>query len=57
MLSFALALLAAQAAPQDPLAVTPRVVSAAELRGRGFDASWEFPRHRSDGTPYPGVGV
>ena len=23
---------------QDPLAVTPRVVSAVELRGRGFDA-------------------
>jgi len=38
----------------DPKAVTPRVVSEAELRGLGFAAEWEFPRHRADGTPFPG---
>lgn len=48
-------LLAVAAVPQAAEAVEPRVVSEAELRGRGFDAAWEFPRQRADGSNYPGV--
>jgi hypothetical protein len=43
-----------QARPGDPL-VAPRDVSVAELRDRGFQANWEFPRYRANGTAYPGV--
>lgn len=38
----------------DPKAVQPRIVSEAELRGRGFAKEWEFPRFKADGKPYPG---
>jgi len=55
MLFALLAVAAAPAPPQDSALVTPRVVSEAELRGRGFDTAWEFPRHRPNGTAYPGV--
>ena len=55
MLSVLLSLSALATPPQEPQVITPRVVQEAELRGRGFDRAWEFPRHRVNGTPYPGV--
>ena len=55
MLSLLLSISALAPPIQEPQTVTPRVVKEAELRGRGFDAAWEFPRHRANGTSYPGV--
>jgi hypothetical protein len=42
-------------AGQGDLLVPPRDVTVAELRDRGFEAQWEFPRFRANGTAYPGV--
>lgn len=55
MLSLVLSISALAHPIQELQTITPRVVKMEELRDRGFDPAWEFPRHRANGTPYPGV--
>lgn len=43
------------ALPQVAKPIEPAIVPLAELRGRGFDVSWEFPRTLANGKATPGV--